>query len=574
MNVPSSSSRARALLLPLFALASIAGPTVPSALASSGAEEWVPVDSDLWIPVPPESPARRVSLHREDGSSVHGRWTLAAPGDTLRFRVRGTGTLQVESRAVFATDANVRRFRLGVRTDEDILRRLVRRAAFEDEMTWEGWTVARRVSEVDEWETPLVDGSEEIVVFLREERSAPLLVRVLVRGAVERPREIDEPDRPTVRRERGGADWDLDTEWEVAVAGYDDNPYLAPKDVADTTEVRDAWYWPVDVELSVDLDDALPFELSLDYDLQAWIYDDDILNETRHRLALRQTWRDVGVGPLRDGRLRLEQRLRTKDDTFFGRGEFEERETGSILDPTGRISFGDRFDWREFRLRGDASTVPAAGWELDLEAHWTRLDYVEDYEGDPDIYSLDQHRFGGEIEIVREVGALSTLGLRAGVERWNYDEKFSRDADGTEITTLPTRLRRWPVELEFERDPDGGFGFGLSLGVLNTDDLREGYWDRSTLIASFDWEWEQRDAWTIGGRVRRSVTDYENSTVGNDVGAPLREKDSWRLSLEGEWEVRPAWTLFAGWDHENLENNSRRFAYQRSRTRLGLHVEF
>ncbi len=573
ISVNCTPSMARMVLLTVWALLCVMFASPPSAQA---AMVWRPVGTEKWVPLVPADGSERVTLRAvaDQGSAgeLHGRWSRLAPGDTVAFAIRGEGTLRVETRPQFATDAGARRYRLGVRTAPDVWRLLVRREAYDTlavsaAATAAGVGTAFRLGSVDRWETALLPGSERVLVTLREERSAPVWVRVLARGDVERleperPRSVTVAGHPGSDGGRGRSPWT----WELGAtsgAGYDGNAYLTPRDVADTTTVRDAWFLPLALDAELVLERGLPFELELDYGFDGRFYDDTILDETRHRLLVRQTFDDLDLGPGGDGRLRLDQKFRSRDRTFFGRGDFEEFITGSDAVPGADVPLGDRFDWREWSLEAELELEPTADWEIELTGFWMHRDYTEDYDGEPDIYALDQDRTGVELAIRRELGADWDLGASGEVAWWDYAEKFARDAQGDELTDVTTRLRRVPLELELRYRPRHGLRGSLAAGTLITRDLREGYWDRQTLILVAEAEYRARGPWSVEARVRRSVTEYDVSTVGNDPGAPLREKDSWRASVGAEYQVSGRLEVFAEWDWKDLENNSRTFAYRR-----------
>jgi hypothetical protein len=551
--------------------------------APAGAADltWQPLGTTRWAHlIPRDGPGReRLLAVADDGATreLHGLWTRMAPGDTLTLAVRGEGTLRVETRPVFATDARVRRYRLGVRTAPDVWRRLVRREEFATVAITEDGAAAFRLGDVDRWETALLPGSERVLVTLREERSAPVWVRALVRGQAERLRLAESPATTARHPGRGAAPGEPALAWELgatAAAGYDGNAYLTPEDVADTTAVRDAWYLPVELDGEVVLERGLPFTVELDYAFDGAFYEDDILGETRHRLLLRQEWDDRDLGPLGEGRLRLDQRFRSRDRTFFGRGDLEEFITGSDVVPGADVPLGDRFDWREWLLGAELEFAPHRAWEVEVAGFWMHRDYTEDYDQEPDIYALDQDRTGVEVAVRREIGGDWDLGVAGEIQWWDYAEKFARDAAGVEQPDVTTRLRRTPLELELRRWTLHGLRATLAAGTLITRDLRAGYWDRQTMISLAELGWHSEDDWEVELRVRRSVTDYDVSTVGNDPGAPLREKDSWRVRLAGEVQVRESVEVFAAWNWEDLENNSRTFAYSRATLETGVRATF
>lgn len=579
ISVNPAPAIARMVLLTVWTLlcVMIARPPVVEA-----AMVWRPVGTDKWVPLVPDDGSDRVTLRAvaDDGSTseLHGRWSRLAPGDTVGFAIRGEGALRVETRPQFATDAAARRYRLGVHTAPDVWRLLVRREEFATAATAAGVGTAFRLGSVDRWETALLTDSERVLVTLREERSAPVWVRVLARGDVERLEEQRAASATVARRPESDRAGDRSPwTWELGVtsgAGHDGNAYLTPRDVADTTAVRDAWFLELALDAELVLERGLPFELELDYAFYGRFYDDTILDETRHRLLVRQTFDHLDLGPGGDGRLRLDQKFRSRDRTFFGRGDFEEFITGSDAVPGADVPLGDRFDWREWSLSAVLRLKPTADWEIELTAFWLHRDYTEDYDREPDIYALDQNRTGAELAVRRDLAADWDLGLAGEVQWWDYAEKFARNAQGDELADVTTRLRRVPLEMELRYRPRHGLRGNLAAGTLITRDLQEGYWDRQTLILLAKAEYRARGPWSLDMRVRRSVTDYDVSTVGNVPGGPLREKDSWRASLGGEYRVHDHVEIFAEWDWKDRENNSRTFAYRRAVVVTGVRGTF
>lgn len=546
--------------------------------AWAGGWTWEPVGSRKWVPLKPLDHGERVALAALDdaGAStpLHGLWTRVAPGDTVAFAVRGDGMLRVETRPVFASEAAVRRYKLGVETAPGTWRHLIRRERFEAIAQVAGQQPALRLGQADRWQTPLLADTEVVRVTLREERSAPVFVRVLGRGDIAVRRDAanvvarHRPEPSTADRP-----WRLRARATVGAA-HDSNPYLVPRDIADTTAVRDAWYWPVDLAATVTLEDALPFRVDLGYTFAGTFYDDDILGQTRHRVQLRETWDRLGLGPLGEGRLRLDQRLRTRDRTFFGRGDIEEFETGSDAVPGATVPLGDRFDWREVHLGADLRLSPARRWTADLGAFWLRRDYTEDYPDEPDIYALDQDRLGIDLAVRRELGGPWDVGLVGAVQWWNYDEKFARDAQGVEQPAQTTRYRRVPLTVEVRRHVRHGLRADLAVGALITSDRYQGYWDRQTLIVLGKLEWRARGPWSASVRARHSSTEYDASTVGNDVGGVLREKSSLRLAVQGDYRIDDRMEVVAVWRWTDLENNSSTFAYTRGTLEAGVRGAF
>jgi hypothetical protein len=69
------------------------------------------------------------------------------------------------------------------------------------------------------------------------------------------------------------------------------------------------------------------------------------------------------------------------------------------------------------------------------------------------------------------------------------------------------------------------------------------------------------------------VTGYDNATIGNDVGAALREKDSWRAEFEFEWEWSASVASILRYEYEDLGNDLPTFAYRRNLWQLVFRYE-
>lgn len=519
--------------------------------AAVGATDFEAVDSDLWVPLSDLGDAATVELTTPDGEPVHGTWRALGPSDTLRYAIRGDGTLRVETRALVGGGSGEVEVRLGVRTAPGTVRALLRRSSGAQRLQLDdgsGEVVTVLVADVDRWETPLVAGSERVDVFLREERSQPVLVRVLARGSLERP----------AYSASGPTEVDWEVEAGVLGAGLDTNAYLAP---SDSNSAETAFFWPALIDAGVRIDPAGRLDLGFDYSFDGTFHSDTILNEYRHRAEAWQRWRHLSVGAARDFELQLQQVFRTKNRTYFGRGYSEEIETAAGNPPAHDSPLADRFDWREGQLVAAVEFGPRTGWSSDVEAGYVRRDYVEDYENDPTTYSLDQDRWVGRWRVRwrNEEDLWVRVGL--AVEDRFYDEKFAREADGTENPQQQTHITYWPFEVEFGRRPPEGLRWHLTLGRERIVDRYAGYWDRTDWAFTGDLDWVTESGHRVGARLRRSVTDYDRSRVGNTQAGPVREKDLWILGVKGLYRLDRHWRIEAWTEFKDRNNNSPTFDY-------------
>ena len=501
----------------------------------------VPAAQASWIPLAPTAEVQRVRISGETGD-----WTRLADGDTLEFVVRDAEQVRLRTRARVG-DSAPRVFRIRVEMPDGTVRRLRRTAEREGTLAVLSSSSSRSVelTERDDWTDStaahgrvrvyLAGGEPEVFVRLLISRSAA------ARAEMERSKRVP---------------WRANVELEAAAIGLDSNAYLAPTDLGGE---ESAWFWPLHLGVGFDAPSNETVDWGFDYAFDGRFHEASILDEKRHRLRAEQdfAWDPVWT-------LRLEERLRTKDDTYFGRGEFEERETGSDVIPGATVSLRDRFDWTEARMRAEVERDANSTWRLASQVWWIRRNYSEDYDAEPNIYSLDQNRLGFGVEAERRLDDEWSLQARGALRYWKYDEKFARDVNGAEQSDVQTRLRRWPLEVSIERRQRRGLSASLGLGVLVTQDLEAGYWDRKTWSTTITSDWRGDRGLKIGLRVRRSNTDYDRARLDNLPTSELRKKDSWRVGFDARRDLGRDWRLRAELDFEALDNNSRDFAYERS----------
>jgi hypothetical protein len=363
--------------------------------------------------------------------------------------------------------------------------------------------------------------------------------------------------------------WDLETGF--VGAGVNTNAYLAP---SDSNSAEAALFWPAAVDAGIRFDPQGRLDLGFDYSFDGTFHRDEILNVYRHRLEAWQRWRRLSLGALHDLDLQLEQTFRTKNRTYFGRGYSEEIETASGNPPAQESPLADRFDWREGSLVADLDFGPYTGLSSDLRAGFVRRDYVDDYEQDPNTYSLDQNRWVGRWRVRWRSENDFWVRLALGLEDRRYDEKYAREADGTENPGVQTHLMYWPIDLEFGRRPRSGLRWDARLGAERIVDRYEGYWDRTYWRADANLAWVFPSGHSVGAQVRRSITNYDRSRVGNTTAGPIREKDMWVVGIEATALLTPHWQLVAWSEVKDRNNNSPMFDYTTWVSMAGLTYTF
>jgi len=480
------------------------------------------------------------------------RWERLDLGDTLVFDCAGATELQIQMRAIVSTPSDRIAFRYGMAIG-GASRRFLRHARFDgffylsDAAT--GVILPDRVllGDLDRMSVE-TRSATEARIYLGGDEPQAALIRFVVRGG--------EPEHRDVAM-RGEVSFDF----ALGGAGYESNAYLAPKTgVAPEGKT----FWPADVTAEYRNRHGLPFDLRARYEFVGRFFEDPILDERRHAVETRERWDFGRRGRARDVELTLTQDLLTKNDTFFGRGDFEEFQTA------GSTNLSDRFDYAEGRLGSALLTEWSRSVSTHIDAAWARRNYDEDYVEQSDIYSLDQNRWEGGARLVWKPRPAFELSVRAALERVDYDEKFSRDRAGTEIVTEPAQYRSWPLEIELRRRASVGIQARLSFGWTKTEDLFGAYWDNSERRYRAGLGWKHASGHSLSADLRGSYKNYDIARVNYNTANPLRKKDRTAIELNAFYSVRPGLGLLLNWSSEDRGNNTDLFAYDRSELFGGL----
>jgi len=480
-----------------------------------------------------------------DDSSSRSYFVLEA-GDTVTVSLSGEERLRVYAYPVF-TDGAYEHFRYGTSFSDEKARHHRRNARGAGDVTLgDGGTVRAGARNSLSLDAP--PGAKTFRVWMDAEDGHSALVRVLGLG----------PD--TVRRQ---SSFGLET--RVGVGGYDSNPYLTPS-AADTANAKP--YWPIAIGADYRADLSRRWEVRGRYDFDGSFYRDTILNEAQHTIDLRERWDRGGRGPLGGAVWTLEQRFRSRNTTFVGRGDEEEYET--IADNGDPVPFGDRFDAREARFLADGRFPLSSATELSVATSFLLRDYVEDYTAYPDIYSLDYRRTELDVALAWKVGPSWEIDTAVSLDWKTYKEKFARDADGTQVPGTATSLQQAGVSTEASWEGGGGLFTSFGLAWNRTTDRFAGYWDHDEAVFGTAVGRKWRSGHRVRGQIARSATSYERARLGYTPAGDLREKDSMRLQLDGRVRFRPN-VDFEGllrWDDRN--NNSLTFDSSRARLELAV----
>ena len=534
-----------------------------------------------WVPGRAESGPLQVILvpavtGQRDGVTNEGRplertgptYLVLAPGDTVVYRITGDGEMRIRTIPAFGSRLDEPVFRLAV-CFGDTCRKFKRRSQVDQELLpvpKRGGTMtgeheaARLLGEENVLDLELPDGNPVVRIVNRNRNGREIYLRVLFRGGIEQAR------RRPLRRRRGS---DLYAQVDLLRLGYNDNIYLTPKE---GTGRESAFFWPVRAEVGYRHRSSRAFNLGIGYRFDGHVYRKSILNESRHRIALEENFKGARDSWLRNLSVGLEQQLRVKYSTFFGRGEDEEMATYSDTGDT--VSLATRFNNTALRLRGDLRYALSNRLAAIGSIGWSNQDYHDDFQAYPDIYSLDYDRLDLLFKLSWRVGR--TLRFTGSVDyyRKQYDEKWARDAAGDIVETLTADYSKLAYILQGNWGEITGPQLGLEAKHYANTDQYEGYWDYSgtALEAKVGWRWQQGHH--CGVSLRRSETDYDRSHVGHNAANPLRHKEIVNLRLDAGYSLQPWLELIGELHYKDYDYNNPTFAYTRTRLIVGLESEF
>jgi hypothetical protein len=507
------------------------------------------------------SPARSgyelEALNANRDTETSRRYYRLDPGDTLVVPVSGSGPVRIKTRAVVANGTNPSHFRYAIALGERETRRFKRRNGDAQPFRVQskdgsGHQEYLQLGSLNSLEIDAPAGTNEIRLWMNPREDQSAFVRMLLGGEVAQP-ERQVVESPAVRGLL-----------QVGAGGYDSNAYLSP---VSADSVSGLTYWPLGARLQYRSSKSRPWRLAAAYNFDGRFYTHSILNESVH--AVRFTARRrISVDR---SLVELEARLRSRNTTFVGRGDEEEFET---TDDNGEtVSLADRFDYRDVRVRARTRLRMAKSVSGKVHASLQRKDYRKDFEGSPDIYSLDQIRLETGVRIEWALDRRWSIEVGADLKKKNYDEKFSRDLDGAEVRTVPASYEN-RIVLGAVQFRQGGVAAGAQVRLGKTIDRYAGYWDASTWKVSGDvgYRWKRGHGVEIG--LSRSHSDYDAARLGYDPSGDLRVKGSTRLRLSGTYRMYASVDLFGEYRFEHVDNNSETFAYERSVLETGLAMRF
>jgi hypothetical protein len=545
----------------------------------AGTSLWVEQATAAWKPARPEGDLPRVRLvpeteTKQSEQRPRSTYVMVPPGESAVFVVSGQGRMRIRTQPAYTPADKSGVFRLRVCFDDTTCRRFKRRSQPAEVVTViplrssqptvaaKTITLRPQVGKEDVLEIEVPAGTRRITIENPGRDPKPLFLRVLLQGDL-----VQKPIAAT--RDQSGQDHHLSVQLDAAQLGYDSNAYLAPADDNDNTGKL---FWPAGAEVEYRDRSWRAMELGARYAFKGRLFQESLLNEYRHRLEARQEWAPASKSRAGGWTLELEEGLTYKQSTFFGRGDEAELET--ITSQGDTLSLADRFNSLTLNL------TPSAAWRIseDIEATasftWRLRNYVEDYAAYADIYSLDQD--SKEFELGLEWEAMPNLNISGTLNRADkqYDQKYSRDADGMEIEAVAANYVKTSGTVGIKWGARVGLRLGGELKVYQNSDQYEGYWDYSgtALEATGGWRWQKGHR--VDLKVRRSETDHDRSRVENDPSFPLRSKTVLNVRASAQYRLSPRFEWVGRLHYKDYDYNSRLFAYTRTLVQAGVRFEF
>ncbi len=523
-----------------------------------------------WRPALPATNQPRVHLaNRELKPSSSTSYFFLSPGETMRVGFDGSGgRARIQAMPVLQPGEKIEYLRYTVAFDDGTQRRFKRRTngnhltkvkrAATTPWSWTGPTTVA-VGRENRHEIEVPRDARTLSIQPNGQDGRQMFVRVVLSDELH-------PRLPGWARQGDGESgvWTMNLGFALAGGGYDSNAYLAPKG---GVEAIGASYWPADLSIDFRAHPTPDFEFSADYDFEGQFYQDEILNQSEHSIRLKEEWTPHRFD--QKWRFSLDQRVRLRDETFFGRGqteEFESAQSGNL------VSLADRFDALDYRGGTQLEYRPSSQTTWRVRASWMRADYNEDFSAFPDIYALDNEEWTTGLYFLRKFRGPWSLRASTSLTRQDYDEKFSRDATGAEAPTVATSLNRVRASLAVRRALRFGPQVAAKATMVRSTDQFQDYWsyDRWELELEAGWHW--RSGLGLMAEIERGRTSYDNANVDYDPAQPLRKKDPLMVSLEARYRLAIMADAVVRYEYLDREYNSKRFAYSRSSVLVGFEL--
>ncbi len=258
-----------------------------------------------------------------------------------------------------------------------------------------------------------------------------------------------------------------------------------------------------------------------------------------------------------------------------GRSTFIDPRTGLAYEiPQGNsgnvADLADRFNVDSLGTFLDIQWSVNRRVKLFLDALLERNDFVEDYEFESEVNSLDNRRLvlrpGIRITPIRYF----RITLSAARSEIDYDQWLARDQDGSEAPGAKTSYQYTSYRLELDLAPAANWD--ARLGIVDTDrqDQYRGYYDFAG-VTTFAWLQHKigpRTRWTLYSSLGK--LDYRNATVTNDPASEIRSSDFFKARGLFERDVSDHLTLFFEAGTLSTDNTDSDYSYDRDWTLVGL----
>jgi hypothetical protein len=527
-----------------------------------------------WKSVRPDKTSERVRLivvsEQEAERSLRGIWTIVEPGQELEFSLSGEGEIRLESRPIYLDQDGSDTYGLKVAL-ADSVRRLKRRSVWEHNVRFQGVTGQPNpgetrsvvgVGETDQVNLKWQAGQGKLVIGNRIKNNRAILCRVLLDEGVTLV------GRKKSKKPKKALDQSLGLEVLLPGIGWDSNALLTAKDDPEA-DPESAWFLPVDIQAQFDKDLNTRTSVQAKYGFIGSFYENPILDMRKHRIKLGGETRLGSLRPRRGLDLFYGYRFTHKNDTYNGRSDREEFET---TDPaTGLpIALGNRFDYNEHRFAGGLRKHLGRSVVSTFTMHSLVRDYVQDFTEFPDIYSLDQDQMNLEFELKWRALQMVTLTGRFSYLTKDYEEKFSRELDGTEVEETPTSLHNTNFVFVGEYGRGAGFRAHAEIKSFSSKDQYAGYWDYSGIAIEGGLGWRWKAGHKFSASVRHSRKDYDNAHLDHDSTQDLREKEVLNVRINGDFVLSGNWEGFFQYHFKDAGNNNADFAYLRTEIIAGL----
>ncbi len=260
-----------------------------------------------------------------------------------------------------------------------------------------------------------------------------------------------------------------------------------------------------------------------------------------------------------------------RQTTYYSRSSGEEV---AVPGDNGPVSLSDRYDADSYQGAAALKFHWPRGWRWAISASAKRKDYRNDFTDVPSIDPLDYDNHKWIFRLERRLDKLTRLEGSYTYSATDYDAWTARDFDGNKVPGTSQQFRYKTFSGRLSRSFPQVAAIGLELYSRKRTDPFLGYYNYDEWGIRVDLSASVGERLDASLRLRYSHRDYERARVGFNLLKALRNDYDRLLVVDVNYALKPGRTLFAHLVHDNIDEQNPLYTYDRTRSSLGLRLEF